>query len=40
MGHIYRGIMPFVGLQILGLIILGFFPSIVTFLPNLFFGGW
>jgi tripartite ATP-independent transporter DctM subunit len=39
MGHIYRGIMPFVGLQILGLIILGFFPSIVTFLPNLFFGG-
>ncbi|MFT5697895.1 MAG: tripartite ATP-independent transporter DctM subunit [Desulforhopalus sp.] len=39
MGHIYRGIMPFVGLQILGLIILGFFPIIVTFLPNLFFGG-
>jgi tripartite ATP-independent transporter DctM subunit len=38
MGHIYRGIMPFVGLQILGLIILGFFPSIVTFLPNIFFG--
>lgn len=39
MGHIYRGILPFVGLQILGLVILGFFPSIVTFLPNLFFGG-
>jgi len=38
MGHIYRGILPFVGLQILGLIILGMFPSIVTFLPNLFFG--
>lgn len=38
MGHVYRGIMPFVGLQILGLIILGIFPSIVTFLPNIFFG--
>jgi tripartite ATP-independent transporter DctM subunit len=38
MGHIYKGIMPFVGLQILGLVILAFFPSIVTFLPNLFFG--
>lgn len=39
MGHIYRGIMPFVLLQILGIIILGFFPTIVTWLPNLFFGG-
>ncbi len=38
MGHIYKGILPFVGLQILGLVILGFFPSIVTFLPNIFFG--
>jgi tripartite ATP-independent transporter DctM subunit len=38
MGHIYRGIMPFVLLQILGLIILGFFPSLVTWLPALFFG--
>jgi len=39
MGHIYRGILPFVGLQIVGLIILGLFPPIVTYLPNLFFGG-
>ena len=38
MGHVYRGILPFVGLQVLGLVILGFFPSIVTYLPNLFFG--
>ncbi len=38
MGHIYRGIMPFVLLQILGLIILGFFPGIVTWLPSIFFG--
>ena len=39
MGHIYRGILPFVGLQVVGLIILGLFPPIVTYLPNLFFGG-
>ncbi len=39
MGHIYKGILPFVVLQILGLVIIGFFPSIVTFLPTLFFGG-
>jgi len=38
MGHIYRGILPFVMLQILGLIILGFFPGIVTWLPSIFFG--
>ncbi|MCP3889020.1 MAG: TRAP transporter large permease subunit [Desulfobulbaceae bacterium] len=38
MGHIYRGIMPFVLLQILGLIILGFFPGLVTWLPSIFFG--
>ncbi len=38
MGHIYRGIMPFVLLQIIGLVILGFFPAIVTWLPGIFFG--
>ena len=38
MGHIYRGIIPFVLLQILGILILVFFPSIVTWLPDLFFG--
>jgi tripartite ATP-independent transporter DctM subunit len=38
MGHVYRGIMPFVLLQILGLIILAVFPPIITWLPNLFFG--
>lgn len=39
MGHIYRGIIPFVLLQILGLLIIAVFPSIVTYLPTLFFGG-
>lgn len=39
MGDVYRGIMPFVGLQVLGIIILTLFPQIVTFLPGVFFGG-
>jgi len=34
-GHIYRGIIPFVGIQVLGLAILWFFPGIVTLLPDL-----
>ena len=34
-GHIYRGIIPFVLIQILGLGILWFFPGIVTILPDL-----
>ena len=38
MGHIYRGIIPFVMLQILGLVILGVFPALVTWLPGIFFG--
>lgn len=38
MGHIYRGILPFVMLQIVGLIILGVFPGLVTWLPSIFFG--
>jgi tripartite ATP-independent transporter DctM subunit len=38
MGHIYRGIIPFVLLQILGMIILGVFPGLVTWLPSIFFG--
>lgn len=38
MMHIYKGILPFVLLQILGLITLCLFPSIVTYLPDLFFG--
>ncbi|MDF1717892.1 MAG: TRAP transporter large permease subunit [Antarcticimicrobium sp.] len=34
-GHIYRGILPFVLIQMLGLGILWFFPGIVTIVPNL-----
>ncbi|MEM8802504.1 MAG: TRAP transporter large permease subunit, partial [Pseudomonadota bacterium] len=33
--HIYRGIIPFVLIQVLGLSILWFFPEIVTILPDL-----
>ena len=34
-GHIYRGIIPFVGIQVLGLAVLWLFPGIVTILPSL-----
>jgi TRAP-type mannitol/chloroaromatic compound transport system permease large subunit len=34
-GHIYRGVMPFVGIQVLGLAILWLFPGIVTIVPDL-----
>ncbi|MBT3437161.1 MAG: TRAP transporter large permease subunit [Oceanospirillaceae bacterium] len=31
---IYKGVVPFIGLQILALVITGFFPSLVNYLPN------
>ncbi len=34
-GHIYRGIVPFVLLQLLGLFIVALWPSIATWLPGL-----
>ncbi|WP_147124783.1 TRAP transporter large permease [Shimia ponticola] len=34
-GHIYRGIIPFVLIQVVGLSILWFFPGIVTIIPDL-----
>ncbi|MFY2824849.1 TRAP transporter large permease [Ruegeria sp. MALMAid1280] len=34
-GHIYRGIVPFVIIQVVGIAILWFFPSIVTIVPDL-----
>ncbi|WP_171212702.1 TRAP transporter large permease subunit [Ruegeria sp. HKCCA5426] len=34
-GHIYRGIIPFVLIQVVGIAILWFFPSIVTIVPDL-----
>ena len=38
MMHVYKGIMPFVLLQVVSLAILCMFPSIVTWLPGIFFG--
>jgi len=35
---IYRGVAPFVGLQIIALIVLAIFPDIVTWLPKVIFG--
>lgn len=37
--HIYRGIVPFVALQVVGLIMVIFYPSLATWLPKVVFGG-
>jgi len=37
-GHIYRGILPFVIFQLIGLLIVVFFPVLVTWLPKAVFG--
>ena len=34
-GHIYRGVIPFVIIQVLGLLMLALFPQIVTIVPDL-----
>jgi TRAP-type mannitol/chloroaromatic compound transport system permease large subunit len=36
-GHIYRGIVPFVLFQLIGLVIVIFFPKLATWLPRLVF---
>ena len=33
-GQIYRGVIPFVGIQVLALVILAIFPDLVTWLPD------
>jgi tripartite ATP-independent transporter DctM subunit len=38
-GHIYRGIIPFVLFQLIGLAIVVFFPTLATWLPKVVFGG-
>ncbi len=38
MGDVYRGIIPFVTIQIIGLALLIAFPQIITYLPDVFFG--
>jgi TRAP-type mannitol/chloroaromatic compound transport system permease large subunit len=35
--HIYRGVIPFVCLQLLMLVILSFFPAMATWLPHVIF---
>ena len=37
-GHIYRGIIPFVLVQIIGLALVVFFPKLATWLPKLVYG--
>jgi len=37
-GHIYRGIIPFVLFQMIGLAIVVLFPQLATWLPKLVFG--
>jgi tripartite ATP-independent transporter DctM subunit len=37
-GHIYRGIIPFVLFQLIGLLIIVFFPKLATWLPHVIFG--
>jgi tripartite ATP-independent transporter DctM subunit len=37
-GDIYRSVWPFVGLMIVGLILVMIFPQIALYLPNLYFG--
>jgi tripartite ATP-independent transporter DctM subunit len=37
-GHLYRGIVPFVLVQIIGLAIVVFFPKLATWLPKLVYG--
>ena len=39
MMHVYKGILPFVAIQVIGLVILAVFPAISTWLPAFFFGG-
>ena len=36
--HIYKGVAPFIMLQVLGLALIYFFPKIVTWLPNVAYG--
>ena len=37
-GQIYRGVIPFVGIQIAALVILAIFPELVTWLPDRIYG--
>jgi TRAP-type mannitol/chloroaromatic compound transport system permease large subunit len=39
LGDIYKSSVPFIGLQVAGLILIAIFPQLVTYLTNLAFGG-
>ncbi|WP_275097109.1 TRAP transporter large permease [Sedimenticola hydrogenitrophicus] len=36
--HIYKGVIPFILLQLLGLLVVAFFPDVVTWLPSVAYG--
>jgi len=36
--EIYRGVIPFVAIQVLALVLLAFFPELVTWLPERIYG--
>lgn len=36
-GHIYRGVLPFIGLQAIGVAVVWFWPALATWLPNAMF---
>ncbi len=38
MMHVYKGILPFVALQLASMLLLAFFPELITWLPGIFFG--
>jgi TRAP-type mannitol/chloroaromatic compound transport system permease large subunit len=38
-GDIYRGVMPFIVLQVVALALLAAFPALATWLPNVVYGG-
>jgi tripartite ATP-independent transporter DctM subunit len=38
-GHIYKGVLPFIGLQLFGLTLVYLIPSLATWLPEVAYGG-
>ena len=36
-GHIYRGVIPFIGLQAIGVAVIWFWPALATWLPDVMF---
>jgi TRAP-type mannitol/chloroaromatic compound transport system permease large subunit len=38
LGHIYRGVIPFVLLQLTGLAIVFYYPALTTWLPSVAYG--